>query len=142
MIFALAGRRFIQPRPVTLFGVTIQSVDITHHLGATLDKRLTWSHIGQVSRSPAQRMGLLGPLLDRRSELSVRNEVLLYKQLIRPLIDYACPVWRSAARTHIRILQVLQPKCRRRLRAPLGTSVTGRFRRIWVFRYSSTTSEP
>ena len=26
-------------------------------------------------------------------------------------MDYACPVWRSAARSHIRKLQVLQSKC-------------------------------
>jgi hypothetical protein len=55
----------------------------------------------------------LGPLLNRRSELSVRNGVLLYKQLIRPLMDYARPVWRSAARIHVRRLQVLQSKCLR-----------------------------
>jgi hypothetical protein len=56
-------------------------------------------------------MGLLGPLLNRRSELSIRNGVLLYKQLIRPLMDYVCPIWRSTARTHVRRLQVLQSKC-------------------------------
>jgi hypothetical protein len=32
-------------------------------------------------------MGLLGPLLNRRRELSVRNGVLLYKQLIRTMMD-------------------------------------------------------
>jgi hypothetical protein len=37
--------------------------------------------------------------------------VLLYKQLIRPMMDYACPIWRSAARSHVRKLQVLQSKC-------------------------------
>jgi hypothetical protein len=42
---------------------------------------------------PAQR---LGPLLKSRSGLSIRNGVLLYKQLILPVMDYACPVWRSA----------------------------------------------
>ena len=42
-------------------------------------------------------MGMLGPLLNRKSDLCVRNGVLLYKQLIRPLIDYTCPAWRSAA---------------------------------------------
>ena len=56
---------------------------------------------------------MLGPLLNRKSDLSVRNGVLLYKQLIRPVMDYACPAWRSAARTHIRRLQVLQSKCLR-----------------------------
>jgi hypothetical protein len=57
-------------------------------------------------------MGLLGPLLNR-SELSFRNGVLLYKKLIHPLMVYACPVWRSAARAHVRRLQVLQTKCLR-----------------------------
>ena len=39
--------------------------------------------------------------------------MLLYKQLIRPTMDYACPAWRSATRTHVRRLQVLQSKCLR-----------------------------
>jgi len=63
-------------------------------------------------------MGMLGPLLNR-SDLSVRHRVLLYKQLIQPLKDYACPAWRSAARSHVRRLQVLEYKCvRLTTRAP------------------------
>ena len=102
----------MQPRPVTLFGEPIKWVDTTRYLGVTLDKRLTWSpHIDKVRRSTAQRMGLLGPLLNRRSDLSIRNGVMLYKQLVRPLMDYACPSWRSVARTHVGMFQVLQSKC-------------------------------
>ena len=56
---------------------------------------------------------MLGPLLNRKSDLSMRNGVLLYQQLIYPMKDYACPAWRSAARTHVRRLQVLQSKCLR-----------------------------
>jgi len=55
-------------------------------------------------------MGMLGPLFDRKSDLSVWNGVLLYKQQIRPLMDYASPAWSSAARSHVRKLQVLQSK--------------------------------
>jgi hypothetical protein len=58
-------------------------------------------------------MGMLGPLLNMKSYLSVRNGVLLYKQRIRPMMDYACPAWRSAVRPHVRRLQVLQSKCLR-----------------------------
>jgi hypothetical protein len=54
---------------------------------------------------------MLGPLLNRKSDLFVRNGVLLFKQLFRPMMDYACPTWRSAIRTHVRRLQVLQSKC-------------------------------
>jgi hypothetical protein len=120
IIFARAGRRFIQPRPVTLFGESIQWVDTTRYLGVTLDTRLTWSgHIVHVTKRTSQRMGMLCPLLNRRSDLYFRNGVLLYKQLIRPMMDYACPVWRSAACFHVRKLQVLQSKC---LRLATGVS--------------------
>jgi hypothetical protein len=114
IIFARAGRRFIQPRPVGLFEERIEWVDSTRYLGVTLDTRLMWSpHIDQVRKRTAKRVGMLGPLLNRKSDLSVRNGVLLYTQLIRPMMDYACPAWRSAARSHVRRLQVLQFKCLR-----------------------------
>jgi hypothetical protein len=51
-------------------------------------------------------MVMLDPLLNRRSDLSIRNGVLLYMQLIRSKMDSACSEWRSAARTHVRKLQV------------------------------------
>jgi hypothetical protein len=93
IIFACAGRCFIQPLPVTLFGEPIEWVDRTRYLGVTLDTRLTWSpHIDQARKRTAQRMGMLGPLLNRTSDLSIRNPVLLYKQLICPMRDYACPL--------------------------------------------------
>jgi hypothetical protein len=97
---------------VTLFGKPIQWVNTTHYLWVSLDIRLTWSpHINHVSKRTTQRMGLLVPLLNRRSELFIRNGVLLYKQLIRPMMDYACLSWRSAACTQVRRPQVLQFKC-------------------------------
>jgi len=114
IIFARAGRRFIRPRPVTLFGEPIQWVETTRYLGVTLDKGLTWSpYIDQVRKKTAQRVGMLGHLLNRKSDLSVGNGVLLYKQLIRPMMDYTCPAWRSAARNHVRTLQALKSKCLR-----------------------------
>jgi hypothetical protein len=97
-----------------MFGEPIQWVDTTPYLGTTLNKPLAWSpQIDQVRKRTARRMSLLGPLLNRRFELSIRNGVLLYQQLIRPMTDYACPTWRSAARTHVRRLKVLQSKCLR-----------------------------
>jgi len=57
--------------------------------------------------------GYAGSLLNSKSVLSVRNGILLCKQLIRPMMDYACPAWRSASRSHVRKLEVLQSKCLR-----------------------------
>jgi hypothetical protein len=83
------------------------------YLGVALDTQLTWSaHVNQVGKK-AHRLGVLGPLLNRRTGLSVRNGELLYKQLIYPMMYYVCPIWRSAARSHVRKLQVVQSKCLR-----------------------------
>ena len=77
----------------------------------TLDKWFAWStHTDQVRKKAAQRLRVLGPHLNRKSGNSIRNGVLLYKQLIHSMMDYACPVWRSATHSHIRKLEVLQSK--------------------------------
>jgi hypothetical protein len=83
------------------------------YLGVTLDTWHTWlAHVKQVWKKAAQRLGLLSPLLNR-SGLSIRNGILLYKKLIRPMMDYTCRIWRSAGHTHINKLRVLQSKCLR-----------------------------
>jgi len=74
-----------------------------------LDRRVpSLPQIDQVRKMTAQTVRILGPLLSTKSDLPIRNVVLLYKQLIRPMMDYACPAWRSAARSHVRRLHVLQ----------------------------------
>jgi len=48
-------------------------LDSTRYLGVTLDRRLSWSpHIDQTRRRTAQRMGMLGPVLNRKSDLSIK----------------------------------------------------------------------
>jgi hypothetical protein len=72
--------RIQPPRPVALFGEPIVWVDRARYLEVTLDKRLTWAtHIDQVRKKASQRLGVLGPLLNRRSGLSIRNADLLYR---------------------------------------------------------------
>jgi hypothetical protein len=79
VLFVKAARRIQKPRAVQFLGELIQRVETARYLGVTLDTQLTWSaHVNQVGKKAAQRLGVLGPLLNRRSGLSVRNGVLLY----------------------------------------------------------------
>ena len=39
--------------------------------------------------------------------------MMLYRQLIRPMMDYACPVWRHAADSHLQRRQHVQSNCLR-----------------------------
>jgi hypothetical protein len=117
MLFAKAAWRALRPRPVQFLGEPIEMVDTALYLGVTLHSRLTWRrHIVQVRKKTSQRLGVLGSLLNR-SALSTRNGVLLCKQLIRPMMDYACSIWRRAVRNYVKQLQALQSKC---LRIPTG----------------------
>ena len=66
----------------------------------------------------------------------------MYKQLILPMMDYACPAKKFAARTHVCRLQVLNSKC---LRFATGAAWYLGGRQIHedrVFHYSPTTSAP
>ena len=111
MLFARTGRRVPKPWVVQLFGEPIHWLDDARYLWVTLDTWLTWSkHIDQVRNKAAQVLCTMEPLMNMRSGLSIMNGVLLYKQLIRPIMDYACPVWRSVARRHIKKLQFLHSK--------------------------------
>ena len=105
ILFAQTGGHIPKSRAVQLFGEPIQWVEDARYLGVTLDKRLTRSkNIDQVRKKVAQG---LGPLQNRRSGLSIMNGVLLYRQPIRPVMDYACPVWWFAACSYIKKLQML-----------------------------------
>jgi hypothetical protein len=139
MLFVKAARRMQNSRAVQFLGESIRWVETARYLGVTLNTQLTWSaRVSHVGKKAAQRLGVLGPLLNRRSGLYVRIGVLLYKQLFRPMMDYACPIWRSAARSHVRKLHVLQSKC---LSTATDAPVTGKFTRIWGFHSSPSTSE-
>ena len=55
-------------------------------------------------------IAILYPLLNRKSELNIKNKILLYKVVIRPIFMYGCPAYREVAKTHIKKLQILQNK--------------------------------
>jgi hypothetical protein len=78
VLFAKTTRCVQRPRPPQLFGESVQWVETAQYLGVTLYTRLTWSvHVNRVWKKAAQRLGVLIPLLNRNSGLSIRNSVLL-----------------------------------------------------------------
>ncbi|KAL4143386.1 hypothetical protein QTP88_005723 [Uroleucon formosanum] len=81
------------------------------YLGVILDKKLTWNpHISSKVQQGYQRLKILYPLINRQTSMSWKCSILLYKQIIRPLLLYAVPVWGQCAPTHINKIQVLQSK--------------------------------
>jgi hypothetical protein len=67
---------------------SIHCIDTGRYLGVTLETLLTrLFHIDQKSKEVVQILGVLCPLLSRKSGLSIRNGVLLYKQLVRAVMN-------------------------------------------------------
>lgn len=93
LLFVKAARLVQKPKAVQFLSEPIQWVETARYLAVALDTQLTWSaHVSQVGRKAALRYGVLGPLGNTRSGLFCRND-----KLLRPMKDYVCPIWRSAA---------------------------------------------
>lgn len=54
---------------------------------------------------------MIYPLINRKSKLSYRNKLMVFKSSFRPVLLYASPVWGGCANSHLKGLQVAQNKC-------------------------------
>jgi hypothetical protein len=81
------------------------------YLGVYFDRKLNWKfHINRKINLAYGKLSKLFPLLNKKSSLSVKNGVLLYKSILRPLLLYACPVWGTASAGIMKKLQTFQNK--------------------------------
>lgn len=86
------------------------------YLGVILDDKLNFSQHVQSIHSKAQKIkGMLHHLICKKSALSVKNKLLLYKTLIKPVILYASPIWGYTCKTNINKLQIIQNKILRQI---------------------------
>lgn len=118
-IFSL--RRCENPPCITVGNETIPWKETSvRWLGVYFDKRLTWAdHIATKANEGYQRLSKLFPLLNKKSSLRMKSAVLIFKSILLPVVTYGCPVWVTAADTHIKKLEVFQNKVLRIItRAP------------------------
>lgn len=79
------------------------------YLGVTFDSKLLFNeHIKQAVNKATGAAMALYPLFAKSSKLATRTKLLIYKQVVRPIMTYASPVWASAAKTHLKTMQVAQ----------------------------------
>ena len=77
--------------PIFLNGTRIPKQNKVKYLGLHLDRRLTWKdHIKmkreQLNMKTKKMYWLLGP----KSELNLENKVVLYKTILKPVLDILC----------------------------------------------------
>lgn len=95
--------------PVSLSNKIIPSVTNVKYLGLILDKRLTWAeHIKQKRILLNSRRKCLYPLLGKHSKLNLKNKLLLYKTLLKPIWAYGIQLWGSTKKSNINKIQTFQ----------------------------------
>jgi uncharacterized protein YeeX (DUF496 family) len=77
----------------------------------TLDTKLRWKeHIKKKCDELNIKFRKMYWLLGRNSELSVHNNLILYKQVIRPVWSYGIQLWGCASESNIQVIQRYQIK--------------------------------
>ena len=75
------------------------------------DRRLNWKyHITQTRNHLNHKTRGLYWILGKHSPLSLRNKILLYKVILRPVWTYGIELWGCASTSNIEILQRYQSK--------------------------------
>lgn len=106
------ARRFLPQQGIMVGSDEIPwSVDVKY-LGMKLDTKLTYKkHTDYAISKCEDLIKVLYPLIGRKSKLSLRNKLILYKVAFRSVLSYASPCWKNCAATHRSKLQLFQNKC-------------------------------
>ncbi|ERL93526.1 hypothetical protein D910_10815 [Dendroctonus ponderosae] len=89
------------------------------YLGVIIDSKLNFiEHINKIITKGSQTAGILYPLLNQKSKLTLKNKTLLYQQVISSQICYAAPIISQTSKKTIGKLQIFQNKILRRMTRP------------------------
>lgn len=78
--------------PLRLSGQDLQSTEVVKILGIKITNDLKWNvHIADVTKRASGRLFMLSML--KRHGLCIKDLVTVYVGFIRPLLEYAVPVW-------------------------------------------------
>ena len=79
---------------VVVEGILVEQVDHAKLLGITLSNDLTWNkHVDNIVKTAAKRVYMIYHL--KRSGISQTDLVKVYMCIVRPVLEYACPVWHT-----------------------------------------------
>ncbi|KAI8498128.1 hypothetical protein Bbelb_240720 [Branchiostoma belcheri] len=107
--------------PLYINGHALQVVSVAKLLGVWVQANLKWdSHVNHVTKQSSKRLFLLRRL--KKFRLSQKDLLTVYTCYVRPLLEYAAPVWSPGlTRTQSKQLENIQ---RRACRTILGTQYT------------------
>ena len=117
------NKRLVTCPPVVLHITPIPVKHDVKYLGLHFDRQLTWrKHIQSRREHLDLKLRAMSCLLGRRFHLSLPNQLLLYKCMLKPLWEFSCGAVRSPLTR--KSFNVFDPKFYAPLATPLGMSPT------------------
>ncbi|VVC34843.1 Endonuclease/exonuclease/phosphatase,Reverse transcriptase domain [Cinara cedri] len=115
-------RQIVCP-PIFLNNVPLPTAQNVRYLGLHLDRRLTWAtHTHNKRLALNNRSRQLRYLLTSQ-HLNLKNKLLLYKLLLKPIWTYGIQLWGAAKKSNLNKIQIFQSKCLRQItKAPYFVS--------------------
>lgn len=108
IVFSAKNKKIESYQPLTINMEPLTEVTTEKYLGLILDNRLTWKpHLEKLQSKLSSIMGTLRGT-SRCFPKSVRY--IIYNSMVKPHLDYLIEVWGSAAKTHLKSLQITQNK--------------------------------
>ena len=81
-------------------GMPVEKVDHAKLLGVTFSCDLTWNkHVENIVGKASKRLYMLYQL--KRAGINQSNLVSVFLSIIRPVLEYACPVWHTNLPTYL-----------------------------------------
>ena len=81
------------------------------YLGLHLDQKLTWkTHIKMKRRQLDLKVKNMHWLINKKSQLSLENKLILYKIILKPVWTYGIELWGTSKPSNTKILQTFQSK--------------------------------
>ena len=113
-VICFTKRRIVPPVHITLYGQPLKQVEVVRFLGVWMDCKLTFrDHIQRIVVKCKKAVNILRCLVGSDWGATMTSLKHVYIALIRSTLDYACIAYRSAAKTHLKKLDVIQAQALR-----------------------------
>ncbi|GFS80865.1 probable RNA-directed DNA polymerase from transposon X-element [Trichonephila clavipes] len=101
-VFFSLGRSTRKPPPIHVQNHPVPWSRSVNYLGVTLDEHLSFKdHIIKINNKFRALACPYYPYFTRNSPLSIKNRLLIYTSILRPVLLYASPVWGHATKSNI-----------------------------------------
>jgi hypothetical protein len=96
---------------IVMFDLPIPWKNEVRYLGISFDNHLRFNNQVEHAKTRSQMVrGQLNSLVNRRSKMSIKNKLTIYRTMIRPFMMYGSAIWGTVSRTQHQKLQVVQNK--------------------------------